>query len=130
MTVEWIWSRGLNGNGKDIIIGQLYTLLQDFNVYLSKKTNKVDIYHNNTRKTICLKQFYLFFTFAYNNILKFLNLLISSDFLFRSLLLVKLINLKNLISFFVRHNWQIIDLGFTLTFDATEYLMENRCYYI
>ena len=46
----------------------------------------------------------------------------SSDFLFRRSLL-----LRNLIipSFSVIHDGQIIELGFALTFDAIEYLMEK-----
>ena len=93
-----------------------------YNVYLSKKTNKVDIYHNNTRQTIFLKKHYMFLTFANKNLFKCLHLLISSDFLFRrSLLLINLI----IHSFSVRYNWQIIELGFPPNFDAIEYLMEK-----
>ena len=64
----------------------------------------------------------MFFTFANKNLSKRLHLLISSDFLFRGFLLF-----RNLIihSFSVMHNGQIIELGFPLTFDAIEYLMEN-----
>ena len=51
-----------------------------------------------------------------------MHLLISSDFLFRRSLLF-----GNLIihSFSVVHNGQIIELGFSLTFDAIEYLMKT-----
>ena len=93
-----------------------------YNIYVSKKTNKVDIYHNNTRQTKNQNQYYLFFIFANKNLFKCLHLLISSGFLFRRSLL-----LRNLIihSSSVMHNGQIIELGFPLTFDATEYLMER-----
>ena len=39
-----------------------------YNIYVSKKTNKVDIYHNNTRQTKNQNQYYLYFIFANKNL--------------------------------------------------------------
>ena len=93
---------------------QAYTML----IYL--KTNKVTF--STIIQTKYPNKYYLFFTFANKNLFKCLHLLISSDFLFRRSLL-----LGNLIihGFSVIHNRQIIELGFPLTFDAIEYLMEK-----
>ena len=85
----------LNGKSKDIAVGQDKTQLLRgssfmqqkslgiYNVYLSKKTNIVDIWHSNSRKMIYLKKYYLLFTFSNKNLFKYLHLLFSSDFLLR-----------------------------------------------
>ena len=66
------------------------------------------------------KKYYQIFALAKKNFFKCLHLLISSDFLFRRYLL--LINLI-IYSFSVKHDLQIIGLGFPCTFNAVEYLM-------
>ena len=87
-------------------------------IYL--KRNKVTF--STIIQTKYPNKYYLFFTFANRNLFKCLHLLTSSDFLFRRSLL-----LGNLIihGFSVIHNRQIIELGFPLTFDAIECLMEK-----
>ena len=91
-------------------------------MFIYLKRNKVEIQHNSTRQTNQINKYYMFFTFANKNLFKCLHLLIISDFLFRRSLL-----LRNLIihSFSVTHNGQITELGFPLTLDAIEYLMEK-----
>ena len=66
------------------------------------------------------KKYYQIFALAKKNFFKCLHLFISSDFLFRRYLL--LINLI-IYSFSVKHDLQIIGLGFPCTFNAVEYLM-------
>ena len=131
-TLKWNWSKVLNRKSKDIIGQDKTQLLYDtfmrqqssgiYNVCLSKNTNKVDIEHKNTRQIKYLNKYFLFFTFANKNFLKCLHLLISSVFLFRRSLLW-----RNLIihTFSVIYNGQIIELGFPLTLEAIEYLMEK-----
>ena len=93
-----------------------------YTVYLSKKTNNVDVKYNNSRNRIHLKKFYRLFTSINKILLNYLFLLISSDVLFRrSLLLINLI----IQSFPVRHNREIIRLGFLRIFGTVEYLMEK-----
>ena len=138
MTVEWSWSKVLNGTSKDIIIGQDKTQLLHaassfmrqqssgkYNVYLSKKTNKVE--HNNTRQIKYLNKYYLFFTFAYKILFKYLHLLISSDFLFRRSLLF-----RNLIihSFSVVHNGQILTWDFHSLLMLLSIWWRKWCYYV
>ena len=93
---------------------EAYTML----IYL--KRNKVTF--STIIQTKYPNKYYMFFTFANKNLFKCLHLLISLDFLLRRSLL-----LRNLIihGFSVIHNRQITELGFPLTFDAIEYLMEK-----
>ena len=122
MGVEWNWLQMLNGKSKDIAVGQDKTQLLRgssfmqqkslgiYNVYLSKKTNIVDIWHSNSRKMIYLKKYYLLFTFSNKNLFKYLHLLFSSDFLLRrSLPLTNLMINK----FSVRHIWQNVEQTLT-----------------
>ena len=72
------------------------------------------------KKSMYKKKYYQIFALAKKNFFKCLHLFISSDFLFRRYLL--LINLI-IYSFSVKHDLQIIGLGFPCTFNAIEYLM-------
>ena len=84
--------------------------------YIANKVNRVghdtisvnfkdDVLHNNTRQTIFLKKYYLFFTFANKKLFKCSHLLLSSGSLFKkSSLLIHIFSAK--------HNWQIIELRF------------------